>query len=173
MAIVLFGPIFSTPVLFSLSPILYGESMIYELTYESVAKKGLTTDDIEAILETSIARNSESGITGCLVYYNRRFIQILEGTRQAIQELYQKIEKDDRHSKVRIIAENAVEKRTFPEWGMAYFPIDKDKVSRSELEQFRRNLKLLADFSKPESVTSILFWVKVKSLLAEPPGFPL
>ncbi|MGB6150788.1 MAG: hypothetical protein WBG48_02250, partial [Pricia sp.] len=61
----------------------------------------------------------------------------------------------------------------FPEWGMAYFPVDENDVTRSELEQFRRNLKLLADFSKPESVTSILFWVKVKSLLAEPPGFPM
>lgn len=147
--------------------------MIYELAYESVAKKGLPTTDIDEILETSRVRNSKSGITGCLVYYNRRFIQVLEGDQHAIQELYQKIKKDDRHRQVRIIAENAVEKRTFPEWGMAYFPIDQNNYSRSELEQFRRNLKLLADFSKPESVTSILFWVKVKSLLAEPPGFPL
>ncbi|WP_373519005.1 BLUF domain-containing protein [Pricia sp.] len=147
--------------------------MIYELTYESVAKKGLLTAEIDEILVTSRARNAKSGITGCLVYYNRRFIQILEGNQRTIQELYQKIENDDRHVQVRIIAENAVEKRTFPDWGMAYFPIDEGSVSRSELEQFRRNLKLLADFSKPESVTSILFWVKVKSLMAEPPGFPL
>lgn len=147
--------------------------MIYELTYESVAKKGLAIADIDEILEISRAKNSESGITGCLVYYNRRFIQILEGNREAVQKSYQKIEKDNRHRKVRIIAENAVEKRTFPEWGMAYFQIDEKNIGRSELEQFRRNFTLLADFSKPESVSSILFWVKVKSLLAEPPGFPL
>lgn len=147
--------------------------MFYELTYESVAKKGLRDSDIEAILETSRTNNAENGITGCLVYYNDRFIQILEGNQQDVQECYQKIQKDDRHRQVRIIAENAVEKRTFPEWGMAYFPINKNHVNRSELEQFRRNFKLLADFSKPESVTNILFWVKVKSLLAEPPGFPL
>jgi len=144
--------------------------MIYELTYESVAKRGLRAADIDAILETSRARNVERGITGCLVYYNRRFIQILEGHQQTLQECYQKIQKDDRHRQVRIIAENTVEKRTFPEWGMAYFPIDENHVNRSELEQFRRNLRLLADFSKPESVSSILFWVKVKALLAEPPG---
>ncbi len=147
--------------------------MIYELAYESVAKRGLPAADIDDILETSRARNSESGITGCLVYYNRRFIQVLEGNQQALQELYQKIKNDDRHRHVRIIAENAIEKRTFSEWGMAYFPIDSNNFSLSELEQFRRNLRLLADFSKPQSVTSILFWVKVKSLLAEPPGFPI
>ncbi|SDF20905.1 Sensors of blue-light using FAD [Pricia antarctica] len=144
--------------------------MIYELTYESVAKKGLLAADVHAILETSRARNVERGITGCLVYYNRRFIQILEGNQQTLQECYQKIQKDSRHRQVRIIAENAVEKRTFSEWGMAYFPIDENNVNHSELEQFRRNLKLLADFSKPESLSSILFWVKVKALLAEPPG---
>ena len=147
--------------------------MLYELTYESVAIKGMPNLDIDELLEVSRTRNSEIGITGCLVYYNQRFIQILEGDREAVQQLYKKIENDGRHTDVRVIAENAVESRTFPEWGMAYFPIDEDNVSRSELEQFRRNLKLLADFSKPESVSSILFWVKVKSLMAEPPGFPL
>lgn len=147
--------------------------MIYELTYESVARKDLLAADIDEILETSRLRNGQMGITGCLVYYNRRFIQILEGDQQVLQELYQKIEKDNRHRQVRIIAENRLVKRTFPEWGMAYFPLDESNVSKSELEQFRRNLRLLADFSKPESVSSILFWVKVKSLLAEPPGYPL
>ncbi len=147
--------------------------MVYELTYESVARLDLLTSDIDEILKTSRARNRQSGITGCLVYYNRRFIQILEGDKQAVQELYKKIEKDNRHRQVRIIAENPVVNRTFPEWGMMYFPLDERNVSRNELEQFRRNLKLLGDFLKPKSVSSILFWVKVKSLLAEPPGFPL
>ncbi len=147
--------------------------MVYELTFESVARLDLLTADIDEILKTSRARNGQNGITGCLVYYNRRFIQILEGDQLVLQELYKKIEKDNRHRQVRIIAENPVVKRTFPECGMMYFPLDASNVSRSELEQFRRNLRLLADFSKPESVSSILFWVKVKSLLAEPPGFPL
>lgn len=147
--------------------------MLYELTYESVAKDGLSTFNINELLKISRANNTVNDISGCLVYYNRRFIQILEGSQEAVQKLYQKIKKDKRHTQVRVMAENPIEKRTFPEWGMAYFPVDENDVTRSELEQFRRNLKLLADFSKPESVTSILFWVKVKSLLAEPPGFPM
>ena len=146
---------------------------MYELTYESVAKKGLPELDIDEILISSRSKNVENGITGCLVYYNRRFIQILEGNQNTVQKLYEKIKNDKRHEKVRVIAENAIDERTFPEWGMAYFPIDESSVSQGELEQFRRNLKLLADFSNPKSVTSILFWVKVKSLMAEPPGFPL
>lgn len=146
---------------------------MYELTYESIAKKGLPTLDIEEISESSRERNAKNGITGCLVYYNGRFIQILEGSKEAVLELYQKIEKDNRHKEVRIIAENVAKRRMFPEWGMAFFPIDEKNIGLGELEQFRRNLKLLADFSRPDSVTSILFWVKVKSLMAEPPGFPL
>ncbi|HEA21367.1 hypothetical protein LCGC14_0708390 [marine sediment metagenome] len=147
--------------------------MIYELTYESVAEDDVSIDEINKILTASRANNKHIDITGCLVYYNRRFIQILEGTKEKVLDLYNKIEKDSRHREVRIIAENPTGERTFPEWGMAYFPIDDNFVSRSELEQFRRNLKLLADFSSPKSVTSILFWVKVKSLMAEPPGYPL
>jgi hypothetical protein len=74
---------------------------------------------------------------------------------------------------MRLIAENFSEKRTFPKWGMAYFSVEENAINQIELEQLRRNLKLLAEFSKPVSVASILFWVKVNSLMAEVPGFEI
>ncbi|MGB6150734.1 MAG: BLUF domain-containing protein, partial [Pricia sp.] len=86
--------------------------MLYELTYESVAKDGLSTFNINELLKISRANNTVNDISGCLVYYNRRFIQILEGSQEAVQKLYQKIKKDKRHTQVRVMAENPIEKRT-------------------------------------------------------------
>lgn len=148
-----------------------GRENMYELTYESVAKIGLTTVDIEEILKTSRTNNADNGVTGCLIYYNNKFIQILEGTQQAVRETYNKIKIDRRHSEVRLIAENATDEKTFPQWGMAYSPIDEKNSSPSESDQFRKNLALLADFSKPVSVSTILFWKKVKILVDELPAF--
>ena len=53
---------------------------------------------------------------------------------------------------------------------MAYYPIDEDKMGLPEFEQFKRNLLLLADLSKPTNVTAILFWKKMKFLLSLPPS---
>ena len=147
--------------------------MLYELSYESVSRPDISTSVIDGILETSRENNAALNVTGCLISYNGRFIQLLEGEKQTVKDLYEKIRRDKRHNDVRLIGENIAKERTFPKWGMAYFPIDENHVSGNELEQFRRNLKLLADFSNPSSVTSILFWVKVKALLAEPPRFDL
>ena len=144
---------------------------MYELTYQSEAKKKVTQKDIEEILESARRHNEKNGVTGCLIYYNRQFIQILEGSKEAVHETYQRICEDRRHKEIRLMAENTTDERTFPEWGMAYFPIDENEINMNELKQFRNNINLLAGFSRPSKVGGIMFWVKVKALLAEPPGF--
>jgi hypothetical protein len=143
---------------------------MYELTYESVAMDGLSSMDIEEILKVSRCRNTDNNVTGCLIYYNRRFIQILEGDEEAVKETYASIKSDRRHKEIHLIAENETQERTFPQWGMAYFPINERATGKYELEQFRRNLKLLADFSSPATVTTILFWKKVRLLISENPS---
>ena len=142
---------------------------MFELTYESKAIDKLTSADIEEILHEARSFNDSHDLTGCLVFYNRKFIQILEGEYQTVQQIYAKIKTDRRHTKVRVVSEDSIEKRTFPNWGMAYYPIDDKNLSKTELEQFRRNLKLLADFAQPTSATTLLFWKKVRLLVLESP----
>ncbi|MFC4097285.1 BLUF domain-containing protein [Euzebyella saccharophila] len=142
---------------------------MYTLTYESQANPDLKNSDIEEILKTARAFNSDNGITGCLIYYLGKFIQILEGPEEKVKELYSNIEKDKRHKKVNLFSEDTITERNFPDWGMAYYPIDEDHMGIPEFEQFKRNLMLLADLSKPTNVTAVLFWKRMKFLLAIPP----
>ena len=144
-------------------------NVMFELTYESQAIDKLTSADIEEILQEARSFNDLHELTGCLVFYNRKFIQILEGEHQTVQEIYSKIKKDERHTHVRLISEDIIEERTFPKWGMAYYPINDENINETELQQFRRNLGLLADFAKPTSATTLLFWKKVKLLILESP----
>ncbi|MBW8244565.1 hypothetical protein K1F50_17285, partial [Muricauda oceani] len=60
--------------------------------------------------------------------------------------------------------------RSFANWGMAYYPIDAETTSKSEFEQFKRNLLLLADLTTPKNLTAKLFWERIKILIADPPN---
>lgn len=142
---------------------------MYTLTYESVATKKLKTVEMEELLENARANNERDDITGCLIYYKGGFVQLLEGRKKNITELYDKIKKDPRHTNVTLFSDDEISKRTFPNWGMAYYPIDENNTSKYEYEQFKRNLTLLADLVTPTNVTSKQFWKKIKTMVAEPP----
>lgn len=138
---------------------------MYTLTYESVEAKRISSAEMEDLLEQARENNQKNKITGCLVYYNGRFIQILEGEREVVLNLYKKIQQDARHKEVHLFSDDDIEERTYPNWGMAYYPVDPNVFSKSELEQFRRNLLLLSDLSQSKSVTAHLFWKRIKMYL--------
>ncbi|MEY4541745.1 MAG: hypothetical protein RLZZ306_3502 [Bacteroidota bacterium] len=54
------------------------------------------------------------------MYYDKQFIQIIEGEKQEIKQLCANIEKDIRHEKIVLLKENEKEKRFFENWSMAY-----------------------------------------------------
>lgn len=139
---------------------------MYTLTYESKAVKPLTNAEMGELLKEARSFNGDNGITGCLISYRGSFIQILEGDKEVIQALYERIRVDPRHTDVKKFSEDHISERDFPDWGMAYYPIDENSVSPSELEQFKSNLTLLADLSKPTNVTAILFWKRIKFLIS-------
>jgi len=142
---------------------------MYTLTYESVATSRLTSAEMEELLEKARANNQRDDITGCLIYYKGGFVQLLEGSKEKIETLYDKIKMDPRHKNVTLFSDDEISKRTFPNWGMAYYPIDENNTNKYEYEQFKRNLILMADLIEPTNVTSKQFWIKIKTMIAEPP----
>jgi hypothetical protein len=107
---------------------------IYELIYYSVASPSLNGNDISNILEVSQENNSKNNITGCLLYHNDAFLQILEGESEVIESLYLKIEQDKRHYSARRVYNDNKEKRSFTNWGMAFFDLGEDNaVDKSKL----------------------------------------
>ena len=145
------------------------KSMVYTLTYESIESEKMTHEDMTELLDKARLNNTRDNITGCLIYYMGGFIQVLEGDKKMVTLLYEKIKEDSRHKNVHMFSQDDDVKRTFPNWGMAYYPIDSKSTSKSEFEQFKRNLMLLADFTEPTNVTAKLFWDRTKFLLSNPP----
>ena len=127
---------------------------------------------MEALLKDARSNNALKDITGCLIYYDGNFVQLLEGEKQKVLELYGKIKLDGRHSDVHMFSEDDIQKRVFTDRGMAYFPIDDKKTSRYEFERSKRNLLLLTDLTGPTNITLRLFWMRTRFLLGNPPKVP-
>ena len=76
---------------------------MFELVCCSKASPSLTMDDIRAILDTANQFNDAHDITGCLLYYNNEFVQLLEGDKTEVLDLYENIKRDKRHSYVLLL----------------------------------------------------------------------
>ena len=133
---------------------------MYQLNYRSIAKSDLEFKDLDDILEESIAENSARNISGCLIYHNNCFVQILEGKKKDVLELYEKIKADDRHHSVTLLWENNVENRFFAEWHMAYY-----KPNDKNMNEFVDNLILLSELSDRSSSSLMSFWGNVRKIL--------
>ena len=87
-------------------------------TYTSLARLDLTADDIEAIHRTAREVNALEGITGLLVFNGTHFLQIVEGSPQAVDELIERLRRDPRHNGIEIRDQREIAERSFPDWSM-------------------------------------------------------
>lgn len=137
---------------------------MFQLVYCSMASKKLVQADIDNILQTSRAFNSEHNITGCLLYHNGEFIQILEGSRFTVQERFEKIKKDSRHTNVVLMSEEFVEKRIFDHWSMAYCEYD-PQASGFKNYLFKQNFIAFSDLADKPTEAARLFFYVAKQIL--------
>lgn len=93
--------------------------MLFTLTYVSRATRDFSPGDLDALAEQSRRDNAAHGITGVLLYAEGRFLQRLEGPRDAIAALYARIARDERHTVVFTTDVRDLERRVFAGWGMA------------------------------------------------------
>ena len=110
--------------------------MLVRLLYASRPSAPLTTAVIDSILAQSRAHNPRLGITGVLCYSQDLFLQVLEGGRDEVCELYNTIVRDDRHDHVRILSYEEIAERRFGNWTMGH--VDVSTVNPSLLLKYAK-----------------------------------
>lgn len=90
------------------------------VVYISMETRRLRQADILDILRTSRVKNTVRGLTGVLLYYDGMFLQVLEGESPKVEELLAVLRHDRRHKDMRILLEETIEQRHFPDWTMAF-----------------------------------------------------
>jgi hypothetical protein len=92
--------------------------MLVRLLYASRAVEPLTQDVIDDILSSSRKANQATGITGLLCHSGDIFMQVLEGGRDAVSALYNRIANDPRHHNVVVLHHEEITERRFAGWTM-------------------------------------------------------
>lgn len=97
----------------------------YQLVYYSEAVTPFSEDSLIDLLVKANRFNRTQDITGCMIYGNNKFVQLLEGDEHKVKALYQRIQADGRHNKMVLLLEMSVNHKLFADWGMAFKFVDK------------------------------------------------
>lgn len=93
-------------------------SPLYRLVYYSTAETTELARDLDEILSQSLPSNAALGITGALLASDGRYLQALEGGREAVRQVYGAIAVDPRHRDLHVVESGPVEARLFAGWLM-------------------------------------------------------
>ena len=88
------------------------------LAYLSTATDLFDKDDLSAILTSSRRNNALTHLTGMLLHREGRFLQVLEGPETFVRERMTVIAADPRHTDIRVLLEEEIRERRFPQWTM-------------------------------------------------------
>jgi hypothetical protein len=139
--------------------------MLVRLLYAS--RPAAPADDaaLDSILEQARRNNPEHGISGILCYSRTLFMQLLEGGRDDVCELYHVIVCDPRHRAVRLLSYEEIRERRFGSWTMGQVDIHKINptlllkyAERPQLDPFtcsgRTSMRLLEELIETGSVVT-------------------
>lgn len=100
--------------------------MLVRLLYASKARDPITNETIASILSQSRKNNPDTGVTGVLcVCHGGVFLQVLEGGRDEVNQLYSKVLQDGRHTDVTLLDYAEISERRFSGWRMGRVDLDK------------------------------------------------
>lgn len=94
--------------------------------------------ELRAILEKSRDYNSRDGITGLLIYKlsesgeRANFMQLLEGEKEQLDEVFKRIVADKRHHTKIILERHQIKRRNFPDWSMGFQNVKSEDLAAFE-----------------------------------------
>jgi len=130
---------------------------IIHFIYASVAKQEFGTVELTELLRKSRETNERLGLTGMLLYSDGSFFQVLEGEPAAVDQLCEKIFRDERHRQCTVIIREPIARRSFGDWSMGFSLVSPEQL---------RSIAGLNDFFQSGSCFIQLDSGRAKKLLA-------
>ncbi len=134
-----------------------------QIIYVSTRTPDSDKQNVRAILAESQEHNDNLNIKGVLVVMPLNFFQVLEGPKQSVRSLMNKIMADKRHCDVRVLSEEFIPDYEFGHWTM---------VSCDLNEEYADSCDMLSQVAKLKKTTpGCVFGVKYTLMgLANPPS---
>lgn len=98
--------------------------MLTRLLYASEVTAALNPTAVAQIVAVAGARNARLQVTGLLAFDSGHFLQVLEGRRGVLSELFARIAADARHRRIELMEVRPVDERLFARWAMGFAAAD-------------------------------------------------
>lgn len=100
---------------------------LIRLVYASRAKfadaeANALSANVSRIVMQSRKNNPARGLVGALLYADGCFFQVLEGPSAEVEQLYEKLHRDDRHGDLKVLSRSSISQLSFGQWSMKYVP---------------------------------------------------
>ena len=98
---------------------------------------------VKNILETALLHNPRNQITGMMLYTDGDVMQVLEGPKNQVTPLFERIQRDRRHCEVFVVLDEPLASRHFPDWSMGYKKIE--QPDRADFLHYRQVFRSTPD----------------------------
>lgn len=88
------------------------------LVYYSNARRTFDGNALSLLLDSCRRHNSTCDVTGMLLFHDGNFIQALEGPRDSVLRVFERIEVDPSHGGILSLGPMIINQRYFPDWSM-------------------------------------------------------
>ena len=140
---------------------------MYSLIYRSVAKDTFAKPLIYKMLSEARDFNANHGITGCLLYHKGQFIQLLEGEKEEVTALFERIKKDQRHHNVELLEQEEISERLFSDWSMAYQDMGEESQQPGYKEMLMHSYFAASKIYSRPSKTGLALFKGMKAILID------
>jgi hypothetical protein len=139
------------------------------LVYLSAATCPFSPLDLNELLARSRENNTVLGVTGMLLFKDGNFLQVLEGRKETVFALYEKIGRDPRHRNLTALSQGPITKPDFPDWSMGFHNLGSAAFSRPQgFTPFLETTLTMADFAAdPGRAKKMLLLFKDEKLLVK------
>ena len=96
------------------------------MALERIIYRSLATDiftqgsGLDCIFRSARNKNCSAGLNGALYFCDEHFVQVLEGSADAVDLLMEKLYNDMRHHCIEILGRWKIHDRLFSQWSMAH-----------------------------------------------------
>lgn len=109
--------------------------MLLRTFYVSEIAPGCTDMDVQVILGQAQVRNRRLDVTGMLAKSDGHFCQVVEGRPDAVEQIMERVKRDARHARIRILLERACRRRLFEGWSMGLIVRDDMAAEMRQLHE--------------------------------------
>lgn len=146
-------PLNDTPNARAVAAITQAQSamQITRLVYTS-QHETLDAAAFDSILKSSESNNMRDQVTGVLVVDESNFLQLIEGSREAIAKCFARIMEDKRHHDVQVISCGDVSRRLFQDWSMRMVNVHriKQEILSAHCVEGRFQPHIMSEFAVEE-----------------------